>query len=264
VTNALATARDGEAAEHAGHIGLAARGVLYLLVAFLAAQMAFGANDQPADKKGALRALADHPVGKVALVALTIGLAAYALWRVAEAVGRKDEVTKRLASAGKAALYASAAATAASTFLDAGSGSKDGNQQSQTLTARVLDWPGGRLIVGAAGVVGIGVGAYLVWRGVTRKFEEKLKLGEMPPPVHKAEKVLGLVGYSARGVVAALLGLLLVRSALHANAQEAQGIDGTLRTIAAQSYGQVLLLIAAAGLAAFGLHSLIEARYRRT
>ena len=79
----------------------------------------------------------------------------------------------------------------------------------------------------------------------------------------KVATVLGLLGHVARGVVAALAGLLLGKAALDYDPQEAKGVDGTLRTIAEQPYGKALLLLAAAGLAAFGLFSLVEARYRR-
>jgi hypothetical protein len=264
VTSAVADARDGEAVEHAGRFGLSARGVIYLLIAFIATQMALGTNDQPAERKGALRSLADHPLGRLALIVLTCGFAAYALWRFAEAAGRKDGVGKRIAAAGKGALYASAALTAASTFIDSGAGGKDSNEQSRTWTAEVLGWPAGRALVATGGFVAIGVGCYLVWRGVTRKFEKRMKLVEMSPRVHTVVKVVGTVGHTARGVVVGLLGALLVRSALHRDANEAQGIDGTLRTIAAQPYGRLLLLLTAAGLAAYGVHSFLEARYRRT
>ena len=42
----------------------------------------------------------------------------------------------------------------------------------------------------------------------------------------------------------------------------ALGLDGTLKTLAQQSYGQVLLTVTAVGLAAYGLYSFAEARFR--
>jgi hypothetical protein len=263
--------KDSDVVEGAARIGLAARGLLYLLVAFLAAQMAFGSNDQPADKQGALRALADHPLGKAALVVLAIGFGGYALWRLFEAAaGHRSEENdgkrwaKRGGSLAKAGIYATAAATAASTFVGDGGSSKGGNEQSKTMTAEVLSWPAGRLLVGIGGAAIVAGGVYLVVRGLRRKPEEKLATGKMPGWLRPIAGILGLVGYSARGLVVALLGLLLIRSALDHDPNKAQGVDGTLRTIAEQPYGRALLLLAAAGLAAFGLHSFIESRYRRT
>jgi hypothetical protein len=270
LTHTLRRGRDSDVVEGAGRGGLVARGVLYLLVAFLAAQMAFGSNDKPADKHGALRALADHPLGKVVLVILAFGFAAYALWRLADAVaGHRTEDNgakrwaKRAGSLGKAAIYAALAATAASTFLDEKSGGAP-NQKEKTLTGEVLAWPAGPVLVGLGGTVAIGIGCYLAYRGMARKFEKKEKTGEIPGWLRPVARALGVVGHTARGVVVGLIGLLLIRSAMTHDPNRAEGVDGTLRTIAAQSYGRAMLLVAAAGLAAYGLHSMVESRYRRT
>ena len=74
---------------------------------------------------------------------------------------------------------------------------------------------------------------------------------------------MGVVGSVGRGVVFGLLGVLLVGAAINHDPNQAQGIDGTLRTIADQSYGQVLLFLTALALFAFAAYSLVEARYRR-
>ena len=47
------------------------------------------------------------------------------------------------------------------------------------------------------------------------------------------------------------------------NPREAIGLDGALAKVANQSYGHVGLGVVAAGLIAFGLYSLADARYRR-
>jgi hypothetical protein len=44
---------------------------------------------------------------------------------------------------------------------------------------------------------------------------------------------------------------------------QAQGIDGTLRTIADRAYGQLLLFLTALALFAFAAYSFVEARYRK-
>ena len=44
---------------------------------------------------------------------------------------------------------------------------------------------------------------------------------------------------------------------------KAVGLDGALAKLAHQSYGPVLLGVVAAGLVAFGLYSIADARYRR-
>ncbi len=253
--------------DRGARVGFAGRGLLYLTVAFLAARIAQGRGGQQADKQGAVRALADTPLGLALLVVLVVGFAGYALWQAAEAAwGRRDEgddakrTGKRGVSAAKALVYAVLAATTVSILFGRDEG---GAQQESLWTAVVLALPGGRVLVGVAGLAIMGTGGWLVARGVRTKFDKHLDTRSMPHPLRKAALVGGAVGHAARGVVAALAGLLLVKAAKDFNPQEAKGIDGTLRTIAEQPFGRVLLLIAAAGLAAFGLFSLVEARYRR-
>lgn len=265
-------AGDSEWLDRAARMGFAARGLLYLTVAFLAASIALGKAGQPADKQGAVQTLADTPLGTLLLVLLVVGLAGLGLWQAAEAAwGRRSErsdgkrAAKRAASAAKAVLYLALAASAASVLLRGDGPPKAGGagQQESSWTAKVLELPAGRVLVVLAGLALLGGGGWLVARGVRQKFEKHLDTGAMSPSLRKAATAVGLLGHVARGVVAGLAGLLLIKAALDFDPQEAKGVDGTLRTIAEQPYGKALLLLAAAGLAAFGLFSFVEARYRR-
>jgi hypothetical protein len=250
-------------------LGFVGRGVIYLIVGVLAVQIVTGDNQQAADKNGALQEVAEKPFGNGLLVILAIALAGYALWRFSEAIwGKRSEddpkkrTAKRLGSAAKGVAYAAFCATTVS-FV-AGRGSSDGNQQEKSWTAKVMEWPGGRGIVAAVGLAIVIGGLALMVVGLTRRFEKKLELGRLSHGARKAAVAVGTFGVSARGAVFALAGLLLVRAAKDYNPQEAQGIDGTLRTIADRPYGQVLLVLAALGLLAFGVYSAaVEARYRK-
>ncbi|HEV8115394.1 MAG TPA: DUF1206 domain-containing protein, partial [Acidimicrobiales bacterium] len=261
-------AGDSEWLDRVARVGFAGRGLLYLTVAFLAVGISRGQGGQNADKQGAVRALAGTTFGSVVLVVLIVGFGGFALWQAAEAAwGRRDEgddakrAAKRAASGGKALVYAALAASTAAVLF--GSDARGGDQQESTWTARVFELPGGQGLVGLAGLVLVGVGGWLAVRGVRRKFEEHLDTGAMPAHLRGVTAVGGAVGHTARGVVAGLAGLLLVKAALDYDPQQAKGIDGTLRTISEQPYGRLLLLLAAAGLAAFGLFSFVEALYRR-
>jgi hypothetical protein len=259
--------------DRAARLGFVARGVVYLLIGILAVQIARGRpHGQSADKQGALAVVADQPFGRAVLVLLAVGMFGYALWRFSEAVwGRSDETdpkkrtVKRLSSAGKGVIYAAFGVTAISFAASSSKAAAKGSNGSQTehsRTATLLGWPGGRVLVAAAGLAVVAGGLYLVWRGIKQKFEKKLNVAQMSPNVRRAAEVLGTVGTAARGAVFVLAGLLLVKAAVDFNPNEAQGIDGTLRKVAEQSHGQVLLIIAGIGFAIFGLYSFVEARYR--
>jgi hypothetical protein len=86
-----------------GRAGLVARGVVYGVIGFLALKLAVGSGGKTTSQSGALQTIARQPFGVVLLVALAIGLGAYALWSVIEAVAgsRPDDdgaLQRRIAS----------------------------------------------------------------------------------------------------------------------------------------------------------------------
>jgi hypothetical protein len=141
--------------------------------------------------------------------------------------------------------------------------SSSSSSNPKSSTAGILGWPGGQWIVGAAGLVMIGVALYQAYRGLTQKFLEDSKTHEMSPTVRKWIGRIGTVGHLARTVVFGLVGIFLVKAALDYNPKAAVGLDGALAKLANHSYGSVLLGIVAAGLIAFALYSLSDARYRK-
>lgn len=255
--------------ERLARAGLAARGVLYLVVALLVVQVARGHRETEADKQGALRTVVHQPLGKVLVLILAVGFAGYALWRFVEAaVGPPDEDdprkanVKRLGSAARGALYAFFCASAVKLLIwSATTGS--GDNAEADWTRRVLDWPAGTWLVGAVGVAVIGGGLYVGWRGLARRFRKRLKSYEMGPAERRWIVGVGTVGMVARMLVTVLVGVFLVAAAADHDPGQAVGIDGALKRLADRSFGPALLVAVAAGLAAYGLYSLAEARYRR-
>jgi hypothetical protein len=239
--------------EPLARVGLVAKGVSYVLVGALAAGVAAGVGGSTTSRQGALHQLAGNLFGEVVLVLLVAGFAAYALWRIAQAV-QDDEWTKRLGYLGRAAIYASLTFSAAKILAGAGGGSQ--NAKTHRTTAVVLGWPGGREIVIAGGLAAIGVGLWNLYRGVTRKFEDKWR-GHS-----EAGSAVGVVGHVARFVVFALIGIFAIRAAVDYDAKQAVGLDGALQKLAHASYGSVLLGLTAAGLVAYGLYCFVDARYR--
>src|SRR3712207_644708 len=78
-------AADSDALEHLARVGLLAYGLVHLLVAWLALQLAwFGGSGESADQSGAMQTLAESPVGKPLLWIVAVGLIALAVWQAAE------------------------------------------------------------------------------------------------------------------------------------------------------------------------------------
>jgi hypothetical protein len=269
------TVRDaGRAAAHsswverAGRLGLVAKAASYALIGVLALQVAIGQGGKAADRQGVLRHLATESWGEAALIALVVGFAAYALWRFADALAdRRNEgsdpkgLAKRARSFGIGVVYTASAVTAYSLLRSASSSTGGGNEQEET--ARVLDWPAGRWIVLAVAAGFVADGAYNVYRGVTQSFRERLKEHEMHGAVRTWATRSGVVGHVARGVVFTIIGVFLGKAAIEYDPKEAVGIDGALLKLVEQPYGRVLLGLVAAGLVAYALYCLVEARYRK-
>ena len=272
----MATTKAGRKAEQAGdskslevlaRVGLVAYGVVHLLIGWLALQIAWGASgSKSADTSGAMRTLADQPFGKVLLWLVAVGLVALALWQASEAIwGYRNRagakrVPKQVTSGAKAVIYAAVGVSAAVVAL----GSRSTSSQSQEkATSGVLAWPGGRVIVVAAGLIIIGVGVAAVVKGVKKSFTEEIDTSSMSPAARTGVARLGQVGYIAKGLALVVVGGLLSYATVTFDRRKAQGLDGALQTILAQPFGRFLLTAVALGFAAFGLFAMLQSRYRR-
>jgi hypothetical protein len=264
-SGAARRASDSPAARALARAGLTARGVLYILIGWVAILVALGQTSQEAVQQGALQLLAGQPYGLVLLWVLGIGFAGYALWRLSEAAfgvtGEGYGVGPRLKSLVRALIYAFFAYLTFTIIFGAGGGSQTGQQQD--LTGKVMHHSGGRWLVGIVGLIIVIAGLVLVVEGIRRKFMKFLELSQLSPRTRRLVERLGMIGTAARGVVFALAGVLVVEAAVAYQPSKAGGIDKALLTLRNQPFGEFLLILAALGLITFGVYGLCEARWRR-
>ncbi|HAZ47175.1 MAG TPA: hypothetical protein DDW76_18570 [Cyanobacteria bacterium UBA11369] len=255
--------------ERLARLGYAAKGLVYFIVGFLAAQAAFGTGGRTTDTSGALTAIVTQPFGKFLLFLVTIGIIGYVLLRIAQAIldpehaGEKMDakrIAQRLGYAFSALAYSGLAVTAVKLII--GSGGSSGNA-TQDWTARILAQPFGRWLVGLAGVIAIGVGFSYLYEAYKAKFRRHLKLTQMSHSEQTWAVRLGRFGIAARGIVFAIIGLFLIQAAKQSDASQAKGFGEALAILAQQPSGPWLLGIVALGLIAYGIYSLVEARYRQ-
>jgi len=244
--------------------GFVARGLIYAIIGVLALKLALGHGGKLANQQGALHTVAEQPFGKVLLTLVAIGLGGYALWRfVRAATGRGPEGSdtgfERVAALASGIVYLGMCIIAVRILV----GLPKASASPDKTTAGVFGWPAGTWIVGAAGLVLIGVGLYQGYRGVTKDFLADSKTEEMGPLVRTWIGWIGLVGHLARMVVFTLAGAFLVKAAVEYDPHAAVGIDGALAELLQQPYGPLLLGLVAAGLIAFAVYSFSDARFRR-
>ena len=253
--------------EGLGRFGLLAKGISFFVVAAIALKVAFAGGGHVEDRQGALAALADETLGGLLLGLLAAGFAAYAVWRLCQALfdrgGEGSDAKglgKRAGALAKAALYTGLAVGVVTILVGSGGGS---GKKEKEATAWVLDWPYGEWIVAAAGACVLGAAAFNAFRAVSCKFEDDLEKHDMSEHEERWYRTIGVVGHAARGIVFGLIGAFLIKAAIEYDSKEAIGLDGALAKVASQDYGRVLLGVTAVGLLCYGLFCVVQARYRR-
>jgi hypothetical protein len=246
-------------------LGYGARGIVYCLVGGLALLAAFGSGGQTGGSKSALQTLLSQPFGKAWLAAIALGLCGFAAWRIIEALTDADHrgtewkaLGVRAAHLISGGIYGSLALFAVNLALGSGGGGGD-EQAAQGWTAWLLSQPFGQWLVGLIGIGVVGAGAGFAWKGWKGDVMARLAI---PSGTERWVQPLGRLGYAARGVVFIIVGTFLVLAALHSNSSEVRGLGGALQSVQAQPFGWILLAIVAAGLFAFGVFGLVQARYR--
>lgn len=252
--------------EYLARAGLAGRGFVYLLIAFIAVQIPFSEQGS-ADKEGVMASLASKSWGFPVLIAIAIGFAGYAIWRLVEAIldpeGKSKETEgkfKRVGYLFRGVLYSVFAYNAVKVaFTHQSEGS---TQKAQRTTAGVFEWPLGKWIVLAFGAGVIAAGAYNGYRAFAGKYRKDFKEREMTAKQKKVLFPMAAVGLFARCVVFTMVGIFFVHAAVTFDPAKAVGLDGALRKIVTSPGGPLMLEMVAFGLGAFGIFSLAQARYR--
>ena len=253
--------------EKLARAGYLARGVVYVVVGFLAGRAAFG-HRRPAASRGAMTELLHQPMGKVVLALLAVGLLGYAAWRFVQAVLDPERKGKKLKALGKRASYLFTSVVyvgmaAAAVRLALGGPPQRDQVSAGRWTAPVMEHPLGRWLLLAVGVWVAGYGLWLLYRSVAKEPEKRLDLRSLGVGTQKVFKLAGRVGVAARGVVFGVIGIWLALAAWHLRPGEAKMPAGALESVREQPYGRLLLALVAFGLGAFGFFEVVKARYRR-
>jgi hypothetical protein len=186
---------------------------------------------------------------------LAIGFTLLALWQVTEVVNGNRETSDRAKAAAKCLGYSALAFTGYSFAVGDRMNSR---KQTQDFTRTLMDMPAGQVLVGAVGLVVLGIAAYHVHKGWKQRFLQDLV--EHPG---RWAVVAGRVGYIVKGIALGVVGVLFVIAAVQHRSKEASGLDGALRTLQDAPAGGAVLTVVALGIGLFGIYSFARARYAR-
>jgi hypothetical protein len=258
------------ALRHLASVGLVGYALLHLLVAWLAVELAWGPEPAGAttDSAGALAVLHRSPGGPLLLWALAVGLGGLALWQAVEVVrhhrrlpapgpGRRTALVQAVKTVGTALLYGFLAVSSVRAAVGDGSRRSD----ERAAVRGVLGWPGGQGIVVVVGLVVVGIGIYLVRKGLRSDFVGEIDLDSVSPPLRTLACRFSQVGFALKGVALVLVGGVVAWAAATFDPARATGLDGALRALAAEPYGQWVLTAIAVGLASFSVYCLARARH---
>lgn len=251
--------QDSRGLEVLVRVGYAASGLIHLLLGSLAIQVAFRRGGE-SDQSGAFTQIAKLPIGGAILWITVVGMFALALWLLIQAAlgigsSSRKRWSRSLQSAGKAVAYGALGATAL-TFARGGRSSSSSSTRHASST--LLSLPGGQILLGLVGLGALAIGGYLVVKGVRQRFTRDIAVPG--GRAHRPVIVLGVVGYVAKGIAIAVVGVLFVVAAVTVDPDQATGLDGAVRSLAALPFGQVLLVAIGLGLIAFGLYTFVRAR----
>lgn len=257
------------AGRRAATLGYLAKGVLWVLMGGLTLQAAFGIGSPRVDQNVVLLRLFSQPFGRYTLIVLAIGLGSYAFWRIMQAFFDPDRLGKDFLGVVNRAGYVIAGLgyagmAFAALELSMGNGSSGSSEKmTQLLTAQLLSFPLGSWIVGLIGAAITGLGIYQVYLGYSSRFEKTFEEGDMTPQERRWAIRIGRFGHISRSTVIAVIGIIFIHAAIQYEPDEVGFFGQALRSLSDQPYGVYIIGVLGLGLMAFGVYSMVLARYRR-
>ena len=262
-------ARDSNWMDHGIRLGLVAYGLVHLVVAFLAVQLALGDREGKVSTTGALAEIAQQPFGQTLLWIIAIGLFVLVLWRLAEAIlGDRSEQHgeiewgHRIGSLLKAAVYGVLGFSAFQVATSDDSGSKGQGGGGSSMTGTVMGWPGGQWLIALVGLGVVAYGLFQVWTGFSDKHAEKLEAEGKSGETGKAFLLFGKIGYCAKGAALILVGAIIAWAGVQHDTKESNtGLDQALSSLLDEPFGPWLVGLIGLGLACYGLFCFARARH---
>ncbi len=244
--------------------GVAVVGLLHLLIGVIAITVATSSASSPGaeevDGSGALRRIAMTPGGVVILWVVIVGMLALGVWQIVQLFlvpgrSRRRRWGTRVIEFGKGAVYFFIAGLA---FTFARGETVSTARLTRNFSADLLDRPGGPILMVVIGLVTLIVGVSFMYRGASTNFVEDIRVPN--GRIGTATVALGVLGFVAKGIALAVVGVLFVIAAFTADAGIASGLDGALTALLELPSGAVIPVIVGVGLIAYGVFFVFRAR----
>lgn len=243
----------------AGYVG---RGLTYLVVAGVSL-WAIWHGGEAHGPAAALASLETTTGGGIVLLLIFLGLLSYAVWQGLAAVldlnGHGTDakgIVARGAMTVSGLVHLSLSIAALTLLLTAGG--TEGESRLRESVGTVMGWPGGRWLVGLAGLAVMGAGLKYLSEAWTLGYERYLSAS----PFTSRWRTGLRVGAAAHGVAIGIIGFLFLLAAWYANPSQAGGLDQAFDWLHDRPQGRALVALLCLGLLAFSLFCFVNARWR--
>ncbi len=243
--------------------GYAGRALVYLVVAGFSL-WAVSRGGEAEGTSSAFASLERSTGGTFVLLAIFLGMLSYAVWRVIDAIfdledyGTDGEGTIARGGMVVTGLIHLAIGFGALTLVFAGGGGSGDQSAIAKGADTIMGWPGGRWIVGIAGLATIGAAIYYVKKAWTREYAKHL-IGN---PVTRNFDPALRGGVASQGFVVGVIGVFIVYAAMTASGDQAGGMGQAFSWLRDQPYGRILVGMLCVGLLGFALFCAVNAAYR--
>lgn len=240
--------------------GYAGRGITYTAIAGLSLWAIWSGGDAEGTSS-AMERLSNSGWGVAVLALIAAGLFAYAIWRGIDAVEDLEDygddakgLISRTGMVVTGLLHGAIGGLAVAFAM--GRDSSGGGIPA--MVGKVMEWPGGRVLVTLAGLVTIGAGIYYLHKGWKAKYREKLRANHFTSNYDWALRF----GVMAQGAVILIIGGFFTVAGFRGNSQEAGGMGKAFDWLSSQPFGNVLVVILCVGLLGFAFFCFVNAAYR--
>ena len=253
--------------EPLARLGYASKATVYGIVGVLAILTVVNRGGEVTDTSGALELVLAQPFGRILLTVLAVGLCGYALWRFLDAIGDPDRegtgphgVVTRVGNVVRGGVYGALGIEAFRMIRGMGGAAGD---DTELLTARILNLPFGDVLVAVAGATIAIYGISEVVKGARGNHDAKLDWSPIPSAVRGPIQQISRFGVAIRGALLTTLGLFLVRAAFSHDSSDAAGQQESMLRLGGLFAGRWFLAFIAIGVIAYAVDQAVHARCRR-
>ena len=248
-----------------GHL---AKGIIYLIIGGLAIATIVGNSGSIEGGRGVIQWINEQPFGRILLGLVAIGLFSYTAWRWLKVfLGKggdeddKKDTVYRIAWFFSGLSYLGLGIVAARAAIMGGSSGGQGGGQRQEVITWLIQQSWGPTVVIILGVIIAGVAIFQLVKGVKEKYLENIDLSSANHKERKSITTLGKIGHLARAAVFAIMAYFLILAGATVDPGKFKGTEGVLEWLRQNSYGTILLGLAAIGLIAYAVFTLAKAKY---